>query len=452
MTVCWDCPPCERVWSALVDLGVLLVGHRENWNSLAALAGAVEADRRLAALELRFVRPGAAAVAQACHLATCSERLVVGFSFMSPDVVRVAREVAELRAALPRASWPHVHLVAGGPHATAAWQGTLAMGFDYAVVGEGEVAFPELLWQLAGGHERCAVRGVACRAPDGGYAFHGRARPVSLDDYPPFSARYHRQGPIEISRGCVHHCRFCATPFLTGRRLRHRRLDDVLGYVASCLRQGIDQIRFIAPDSLTYGSADGRPRLEMLEALLRRTSELAGRANTFLGSFPSEVRPESVSPQAVELIARYCGNDNLVVGAQSGSARMLQAMRRGHTVDDVRRAVEVIHGVGLRANVDIIFGLPGETAEDLALTLRLADDLAACGARIHSHAFLPLPGSPWAHCAPGHVDAATARHLGGLAGQGLEYGSWQKQAQQAREMVEFLAGLPGAPPEIAGCH
>ncbi|HOQ97294.1 MAG TPA: TIGR04013 family B12-binding domain/radical SAM domain-containing protein [Anaerolineae bacterium] len=425
----------------MLDLAVVLVGHRKNWNSLAALAGALEVDARLRELALHFARPGAPALAQVQELAARQALVVVGYSFMSPDLARVAAELAELRGMLREGALGNVRLVAGGPHATAAWQSTLALGFDYAVVGEGEAAFPELLCELAAGRDGSAVRGVAWRSLEGARVFNGRARPVSLADYPPFSARYRRQGPIEITRGCVHRCRFCATPFLAGRRLRHRPLGAVLAAVESCLREGVDQIRFIAPDSLAYGSADGRPRLDLLEALLRGASEMAGRANIFLGSFPSEVRPESVSAPAVELIARYCGNDNLVVGAQSGSARQLEAMRRGHTVADVRRAVKIIQGAGLRANVDIIFGLPGETAEDRELTFGLIDELAARGARIHSHTFLPLPGSPWATCPPGEVDAATARRLGALAGQGAQYGSWQVQAQQAREMVELMARL-----------
>lgn len=420
------------------------MGHRENWNSLGALAGAVEVDARLAGLPLYFVRPGAPLIARASELAPRCRHLVAGFSFMSPDLMRIAGEVVALRSALPAAAYPHLRLVAGGPHATASWRSTLAVGFDYAVVGEGEEAFPDLLCEIAAGRDGRGVRGVALRTPEGEVVYQGRARPVALDQYPPFSVRYRHQGPIEITRGCVHRCRFCATPFLAGRRLRHRPLADVLRAVESCLRAGVDQIRFVAADSLAYGSADGRPRLDLLEELLRQTSALAGRANTFLGSFPSEVRPESVSPRAAELIARYCGNDNLVVGAQSGSPRMLERMARGHTVADVRRAVEAIRAAGLRANVDVIFGLPGETEEDRQATFRLIDDLVSLGARIHSHTFLPLPGSPWAHCPPGQVDEATARRLGALAGQGAQYGSWQKQAEQARRMVEFLAGLADA--------
>lgn len=427
----------------MVDLAVLLVGDRRSWNSLGALAGALEIDPRFDRLELRFARPGDESVGQLRELAGRYSRVVAGFSFMTPDLPRVAKDLAELRRALPRRSYPGLVLIAGGPHATASWRTTLALGFDYAVVGEGEAAFPELLRQVAGGGEPGSVRGVAGRDPAGGLRCNGRARPVDLHRYPPFSARYGRLGPIEITRGCPHRCRFCATPFLAGRRPRHRRLADVLGYVTNSLAAGIDQIRFVAPDSLSYGSRDGAPRLDLLEELLRQASALAGRRNLFLGSFPSEVRPESITPRAVELVARYCGNDNLVIGAQSGSQRLLDLAGRGHTVADVYRAVEITQAAGLRANVDIIFGLPGETDGDRELTLRLIDDLAARGARIHSHAFMPLPGSPWASMSPGRVDAATVSRLGALANAGLQYGSWQQQAERAPEWLALLTELEG---------
>ncbi len=429
----------------MLDLAVVLVGNRRNWNSLGAVAGAVETDARLQGLELRFARSGPQALAAVRELAPRYARIVVGFSFMTPDILRVSAEVAGLRRALRRCGQEGVSLVAGGPHTTASWRSTLAMGFDYAVAGEGEEAFPDLLWALTTGERPVRVRGVAYREPSGAFVWNRRARPVCLDSHLPFSIRYAHRGPIEITRGCPHYCRFCATPFLTGRRPRHRRLSDVLRYVESCLQAGVDQIRFVAPDSFAYGSSDGEPRLDLLGELLRGASALAGRSNTFLGSFPSEVRPESISPRAVELVARYCGNDNLVIGAQSGSQRLLDHARRGHSVADVYRAVEITLAAGLKANVDIIFGLPGETEEDLQQTLRLIDDLTDRGARIHSHAFMPLPGSPWADQPPGTVAESTVRYLGALAGRGLQYGSWEKQASEARQWLDYVAWLEGCP-------
>jgi radical SAM superfamily enzyme YgiQ (UPF0313 family) len=139
-----------------------------------------------------------------------------------------------------------------------------------------------------------------------------------------------------------------------------------------------------------------------------------------------------VTPEAVALVRRYCGNDNLIVGAQSGSDRLLQELHRSHTVVDVYRAAETIVAAGLRPVVDLIFGLPGEEAEDVAATLRLMEDLVDMGAVLHTHTFMPLPGTPLEDAPPGEVDPALHTLLDRLASQGHQIGQWRKQEEIAQ--------------------
>jgi radical SAM superfamily enzyme YgiQ (UPF0313 family) len=107
--------------------------------------------------------------------------------------------------------------------------------------------------------------------------------------------------------------------------------------------------RFISADCFCYGSPDGRqPDLDQVERLLRAVSEVMGRDNTFFGSFPSEVRPGSASREGMELLKKYSANDNIVIGAQSGSPRMLAAIHRGHTIEQVYETAEVVVGAGLK--------------------------------------------------------------------------------------------------------
>ncbi|MFN2224873.1 MAG: B12-binding domain-containing radical SAM protein, partial [Anaerolineae bacterium] len=156
--------------------------------------------------------------------------------------------------------------------------------------------------------------------------------------------------------------------------------------------------------------------------------------------FPSEVGPETVTPEAVALVTRYCGNDNLIFGAQSGSDRLLRALHRRHTVADVYRAAGVILAAGLTPVVDVIFGLPGEEEEDLAATVRLMEDLAAMGAVLHTHTFMPLPGTPLEDAPPGAVDPTLHPLLDRLASQGHQVGQWRKQAEIARRGEEAYHG------------
>ena len=108
-----------------------------------------------------------------------------------------------------------------------------------------------------------------------------------------------------------------------------------------------------------------------MEELLASCKEGIGPdGRVFFGSFPSEIRPEHMTVEALRLVKRYCANDNLIVGAQSGSERVLEAAKRGHGVEEVRRAVRIGIAEGFRINVDMIFGMPGEEPADADASLR----------------------------------------------------------------------------------
>jgi radical SAM superfamily enzyme YgiQ (UPF0313 family) len=203
------------------------------------------------------------------------------------------------------------------------------------------------------------------------------------------------------------------------------------------MEQGYSYARFVTPNAFAYQSEDnGRSvNLDAIERLLRETAALMGREKVYFGTFPSEVGPETVTPEAVALVRRYCGNDNLIVGAQTGSDRLLRALHRNHTVDEAYRAAETIVAGGLRPIVDLIFGLPGEEAGDVAATLQMMEDLVAMGAVLHTHTFMPLPGTPLEDAPPGEVDPALHPLLDRLASEGHQIGQWRKQEEIARRTV-----------------
>ncbi len=402
-----------------------------NANSVAALTGALEVDRRFSGLAIHFLWDDAELGRQVRELAKEGERPVVAFSFATANVPQVVKVVGRLRRCLCSERLANVTLVAGGPHPSGDPEGTLEMGFDVVVVGEGERTFPDLLARLFAGDSLTGLAGLAFW--DGGRVMRsGRAPMVDIEAFPPFAIGHARFAPVEISRGCPYACAFCQTPFFMGGRMRHRSVEAVVHWVREATRAGYSYLRFVTPDAFAYGSPDGRtPNLEAVERLLFEVSRLMGPGPVYFGSFPSEVRPENVSAEALALVTRYAANDNIVFGAQTGSPRLLKELRRGHTVEDVYRAAELTLQAGLRPIVDFIFGLPGETEEDRQLSLRLMEDLAAMGATIHSHTFMPLPGTPLADAPPGRVTPEIESILGRLSKEGLHIGRWRKQEELA---------------------
>jgi radical SAM superfamily enzyme YgiQ (UPF0313 family) len=139
------------------------------------------------------------------------------------------------------------------------------------------------------------------------------------------------------------------------------------------------------------------------------------------------LRPEHVSAEALALLRRYVDNTNVIIGAQSGHDDVLAGAKRGHTVADVERAVALCTEAGFTANVDFLFGLPGEGPDEAAASLALAERLTARGARIHAHTFVPLPGTPWRDRPAGTLDASIERALDRLAARGALYGQWRRQ-------------------------
>ncbi len=127
-----------------------------------------------------------------------------------------------------------------------------------------------------------------------------------------------------------------------------------------------------------------------------------------------------------------------MIGAQSGSDRLLEAIHRGHGVTEILRATELTLNAGLIPNVDLIFGLPGETSRDREATRHLITRLIAMGARIHSHAFMPLAGTPFFRSKPGSVDARTREMIEQLRGKRLEHGNWKQHECIAQETADFL--------------
>ena len=334
----------------------------------------------------------------------------------------------------------------GGPHVTARPEDVAKAGVDFAFVKESEVALPEFFKEyyqhVADNGDQPFVpsatpncyfcnqsTGEVCRTAEAGF--------VDLDEYPAIAAENRMFRPIEITRGCPHGCKYCLTPKIFGRENRHRSLDNVLYWVQKAVELKYDKVWFTAPNAFAFGSKTREPNVDMMEKLLKGLHKIDGLDQIYFGTFPSEARPEFVTDDVMDVVGPLVSNKSFVVGAQSGSPRMLKHISRGHTIEDVWNAVDRITSRGYNMDIDMIFGLPSETNEDVACDMAFIKDvLQNPRVKIHTHAFMPLPGTVFENEPPGEIDPDLNRMLGDYARTGRVYGSHFEQVARAKTIKQ----------------
>ncbi len=329
------------------------------------------------------------------------------YSFATQQAPSIFREVAK---AGTRSAF-----IAGGPHPSARPEETLRF-FDYVVIGEGEETLPELIDVIQNKGDISSVKGIAYKNETDNIVFTEKRSQVNLDNYPPFDPEI-MLNTIEITRGCPFNCTYCSTPQLFGCNMRHRSIDVILKY-----SKFLKDIRFTSPNAFAYGSDGIHPRIEKIESLLRALQP--GRI--FFGTFPSEVRPEFINDRILELVSKYCQNSTISMGGQSGSQRLLESIKRKHTVEDIILGAEKCLEHGFTPIVDFIFGLPGETEADQLETLKVIKWLTGKGGNVHSHYFMPLPGTGFENSTPAPLSKEVEKMMGKLALKGKTTGVWSK--------------------------
>jgi len=178
---------------------------------------------------------------------------------------------------------------------------------------------------------------------------------------------------VPIIEGCNKFCSFCIVPYSRGRE-KSRPADELVTEVQRLRDLGYKEIHLIGQNVNSYRPKSTRGLDDVRGAtafsrLLRALAQTGMPRIKFTTSFPRDFHPDIVS--AIEEYPNLC--DWIHLPVQSGSDRILKAMRRGYTAADYLRRVARIKTATrpLALTSDIIVGFPGETEEDFEQTLKL---------------------------------------------------------------------------------
>jgi len=178
---------------------------------------------------------------------------------------------------------------------------------------------------------------------------------------------------VPIIEGCNKFCSFCIVPYSRGRE-KSRSALEIVTEVNRLRTLGYKEVHLIGQNVNSYRpkSQEGLERFSgatPFSRLLRAVAATGMERIKFTTSFPRDFHPDIVC--ALEEFPNLC--DWIHLPVQSGSDRILKAMRRGHTADDYLQRVDAIKRSQRRLSLtsDIIVGFPGESDADFENTLRL---------------------------------------------------------------------------------
>ena len=191
---------------------------------------------------------------------------------------------------------------------------------------------------------------------------------------------------IETHRGCLGSCTFCQVPRFFGRSIRSRSIENIVDEVKEMKRLGVKRVAISGGTGSLFGYRNKINREAFVE-MIRSLSQILGKRNL---SVP-DMRVDLVDETVLEAVRDYTIGW-VFFGLESGSDRILRAMRKGVTVEDNLRAVELAKSLGVKVGGSFIVGYPGETREDFEETMSfveesMLDDVFVSIAE-------PIPGTP----------------------------------------------------------
>jgi anaerobic magnesium-protoporphyrin IX monomethyl ester cyclase len=259
----------------------------------------------------------------------------------------------------------------GGPEPGAYVQEYLLAGADVVVIGEGELTLEELVPALQSRADLHRVDGIAFLAEDGSVVRTKPREQIKDIDAQPWPARdcidmsryvdvwreHHGKGSVSLitARGCPYHCKWCSHEVF-GKTHRRRKPASVAEELEFLIRQYEPQMAWMADDVFTIHHG----------WLFQYATELRRRGLKL--PFECISRADRLNRQVVETLAEI-GCFRVWIGSESGSQRILDAMERGVTVEEVQSGVALCRSAGIQTGMFLMWGYEGEEMSDIEATV-----------------------------------------------------------------------------------
>ena len=276
--------------------------------------------------------------------------------------------VVEILGVAKDAGWK---TVVGGPEPGAYVEEYLAAGADVVVIGEGEITLEELVPALRDGTSLHQVDGIAFAGAEGTAVRTKPRQQIKDIDAQPWPAReaidsgkyvevwrkHHGMGSVSIitARGCPYHCRWCSHEVF-GKTHRRRKPASVADELEWLIGRYQPEMGWMADDVFTIHHGW---LFEYAGELKRRGIKLP---------FECISRADRLSPKVVDTLAEM-GCFRVWIGSESGSQRILDAMERGVTVEQVQQAVALCRSAGIQSGMFLMWGYEGEDLSDIEATV-----------------------------------------------------------------------------------
>jgi len=195
---------------------------------------------------------------------------------------------------------------------------------------------------------------------------------------------------VSIMEGCSKYCTFCVVPYTRGEEVS-RPVDDIIAEIAGLAEKGVKEVNLLGQNVNAYRGNNHLDEITDFADLLHLVNLVPGIERIrYTTSHPVEFSDALIQCYA-EIPALV---DHLHLPVQSGSDRILMAMKRGHTALEYKSKIRALRRIrpNISMSSDFIIGFPGESEEDFAATMKLIEDIGFDNS--FSFIYSARPGTP----------------------------------------------------------